>query len=345
MVLPESDGDTPVSSVPLTRREIRDLERLNGESVADDSSSVETEAEANAPEAVLAVVQDAASLVPELAVVPARSVLARSSRALRASRPLPTSAPTRPAKAPRKPKATARGIATLLVVPGLFLTIALPAYASAPNVVGPSTTHDQNLADAQTVDVVSFANQISVARDAYSATTPEELAAAKAAASAEAARVAAAEERAASSGGRFAVVGQQAVGDDYPWWDQLTDNNGGGLSPLRYYYRECVDFVAWRMNRDAGSYGAPFRWDWSNMASGSAYKWPSEWQRHGWMTSTTPVVGAVAAFPGGNHVAYVQSVNGDGTVSLEEYNWGNDHEYHTRTIPAGEVPIYLYPPA
>lgn len=36
----------------------------------------------------------------------------------------------------------------------------------------------------------------------------------------------------------------------------------------------------------------------------------------------------------GNHVAYVQSVNSDGTVSLEEYNWGNDHSYHTRTIPA-----------
>ena len=227
----------------------------------------------------------------------------------------------------------------------MFLTIALPAYASAPSVASPGASHEQSLAEGQTVDVVSFANQISVARDAYSATTPEELAAAKAAASAEAARVAAVEERAASSGGRFAVVGQQAVGDDYPWWDQLTDNNGGGLSPLRYYYRECVDFVAWRMNRDAGSYGAPFRWDWSNMASGSAYKWPSEWQRHGWMTSTTPVVGAVAAFPGGNHVAYVQSVNGDGTVSLEEYNWGNDHEYHSRTIPAGDVPIYLYPPA
>ena len=54
------------------------------------------------------------------------------------------------------------------------------------------------------------------------------------------------------------------------------------------------------------------------------------------------MVGAVAWFPY-NHVAYVQSVNGDGTVTIEEYNWNSDHSYHVRTIPVGEA-LYLYPP-
>ena len=43
-------------------------------------------------------------------------------------------------------------------------------------------------------------------------------------------------------------------------------------------------------------------------------------------------MGAVAWFTY-NHVAYVQSVPGDGTVVLEEYNWMGSHAYHTRTVP------------
>ncbi|WP_153038918.1 CHAP domain-containing protein, partial [Rathayibacter tanaceti] len=151
---------------------------------------------------------------------------------------------------------------------------------------------------------------------------------------------------AAGSTGTSTSVTPREEGDDYPWRDQLTDDQGGGLSPLRYYYRECVDFVAWRINRDQGSTGSPFRWTWGNMTpgGGSAYAWAGQWASHGWVTSSTPVPGAVAWFTG-NHVAYVQAVNSDGTVSLEEYNWGNDHAYHKRTIPASQVALFLYPPS
>ena len=55
--------------------------------------------------------------------------------------------------------------------------------------------------------------------------------------------------------------GAKAKGDDYPWFAELSRNQGGGLSPLNYYYRECVDFVAWRLNRDAGTTTAPFKLD------------------------------------------------------------------------------------
>jgi surface antigen len=149
---------------------------------------------------------------------------------------------------------------------------------------------------------------------------------------------------ASAASAAFAVYTVRSEGDDYPWFDQATDNQGGGLSPLGYYYRECVDFVAWRLNRDAGATG-PFKWTWSTMTpgGGNASAWASAWSNKGWASSKSPVVGAVAWFTY-NHVAYVQSVPGDGTVVLEEYNWMGSHAYHTRTVPISEVPVYLYPP-
>ncbi len=187
---------------------------------------------------------------------------------------------------------------------------------------------------AQSVSVPSGSAPSTVARDALTATTEDELRRIKAA-EARAARIA------AYSASGYRVVGERAAGDDYPW-----PYANGGLSPLNYFYRQCVDFVAWRLNRDAGTPVAPFKYTWSNLTptGGNASAWKRAWEAKGWPMSTTPVPGAVAWFTG-NHVAYVKSVNSDGTVSLEEYNWGNDRAYHARTIPASSVPMYLYPPA
>jgi len=192
---------------------------------------------------------------------------------------------------------------------------------------------------------------LTVARDGFSATTKEELEerdrqAKRAAEVQRAAEAAAARASSSASSGSYAVRGVRAEGDDYPWPYAATDNDGGGLSPLGYYYRECVDFVAWRLNRDAGSTGDPWTWKWGNLTpgGGSASSWKNQWDRHGWATSDTPVVGAVAWFTY-NHVAYVQSIPGDGTVVLEEYNWMGSHAYHTRTVSIGSVAKYLYPPS
>ncbi|MBD8535651.1 CHAP domain-containing protein [Plantibacter sp. CFBP 13570] len=142
-----------------------------------------------------------------------------------------------------------------------------------------------------------------------------------------------------------------AAGDDYPWPNEAPDTEGGGLSPLRYYYRECVDFVAWRLNRDAGVTAAPWKWDWSTLTpmGGNAIDWPDSWAKNGWATSLTPRAGSVAWWGTSagsyGHVAYVQAVNPDGTVVLEEYNWGRPkHMYGTRTVPATSVDLFLYAP-
>ncbi|WP_148060353.1 MULTISPECIES: CHAP domain-containing protein [unclassified Rathayibacter] len=256
-------------------------------------------------------------------------------------------------------------------IAGMVAVMALPAYSfdTAPDSQAAieAAARIQALGN-QKLTVASTAVQEQVIRDSFTAPTQAQLdeaaaqaralaaAAEKAAADAAAAAAAAAAEEASGTSTGAAATGRSAgtsssvtpreEGDDYPWRDALTDDQGGGLSPLRYYYRECVDFVAWRLNRDQGSTGAPFKWTWGNLTpgGGSAYAWAGQWASHGWETSTTPVPGAVAWF-NGNHVAYVQSVNGDGTVSLEEYNWGNDHAYHARTIPASSVPLFLYPPS
>lgn len=240
-------------------------------------------------------------------------------------------------------------IVTFAVVPGLFLTAALPAYAFVPGTdgisFGASGARDASEAGAQSVEIASFSPEVVVASDGFAAVSGEEIQRLTLEAQRQA-EAQAAQEAANSRvrSGASSTPGVRQEGDDYPWAFELTDDQGGGFSPLNYYYRECVDFVAWRLNRDAGATG-PFKWVWSNLTpgGGSAYNWANAWNNHGWATSYDPVPGAVAWFTG-NHVAYVQSVPGDGTVVLEEYNWGNDHSYHRRTVPIGEVNLYLYPP-
>jgi surface antigen len=285
----------------------------------------------------------------------AREAAAASGAREADARPRVVKRSANPGPGPRRQRQNPLTIAVALAaIPGIFLTTALPAYAFSPSTEpGTVASASQALtkAAAQTLPVASGAATLTVAREGFTATTPEELDARnRAAEEAAAAQRAAEAQRAASaasvSSSAYAVRGARAEGDDYPWPYQLTDDQGGGLSPLSYYYRECVDFVAWRLNRDAGSTGAPWRWTWGNLTpgGGDASSWKSAWQAHGWTTSATPVVGAVAWFTY-NHVAYVQSVPGDGTVVLEEYNWSGSHAYHTRVVPIGQVDRFLYPPA
>ncbi|WP_156465954.1 MULTISPECIES: CHAP domain-containing protein [unclassified Rathayibacter] len=289
--------------------------------------------------------------------------------------PSPVKAPVLAAVAPvrrrsRRALRTALSTVAVAAIAGMVAVMALPAYSFDPAPDSQAAIEAAARVQAlgnQKLTVSGAAVQEQVIRDSFTAPTQAQLdeaaaqaralaaAAEKAAREAEEAAAAAEEARtsgeaagstAAGSSGSSTSVTPREEGDDYPWRDALTDDQGGGLSPLRYYYRECVDFVAWRLNRDQGSTGAPFKWTWGNLTpgGGSAYAWAGQWASHGWVTSSTPVPGSVAWF-NGNHVAYVQSVNSDGTVSLEEYNWGNDHAYHARTIPASSVPLFLYPPS
>ena len=215
----------------------------------------------------------------------------------------------------------------MVVVVGLFASVTLPAFAEQNKLALSSGP-----VDGQTFEVTAASNDATAfIRDEYGTTSAADL------------RKLYADAIRQQNLAAYLASGARELGDDYPWPDALSRPQGGGLSPLRYYYRECVDFVAWRLNRDAGSTSAPFKWDWSNLAQGSAYSWKRAWEAKGWPVSTEPIAGAVAWTPGGNHVAYVSGVLPDGSVALEEYNYSVDHGYSQRIIQPSQA-IYLYPP-
>lgn len=69
---------------------------------------------------------------------------------------------------------------------------------------------------------------------------------------------------------------------------------------------------------------------------GNANNWDDNARRLGYAVDATPGVGSIAHWngPGLGHVAWVQRVNGDGSVVVEEYNRSGDGRYHTRTTRA-----------
>lgn len=148
--------------------------------------------------------------------------------------------------------------------------------------------------------------------------------------------------------------------NDYPFNDITPGPGVYVIDPFGYYYGECTSFVAWRINRDAGSNSAPFKFSAAkgNFLNGNAATWKEAWLARGWKVSATPVAGAVAWW-GANggvgigeagHVAYVQSVTSDGKAVIEEFNNVGlappGHKYNMRAHPVEptEVNMFLYPP-
>ncbi len=105
--------------------------------------------------------------------------------------------------------------------------------------------------------------------------------------------------------------------------------SGPGSIGNSYSYGYCTWYVASRR-------AVPGNW-------GNAYSWLSAARAAGYATGGAPRAGAVA-WEGG-HVAYVESVNGDGTVTVSEMNfWGNGGGWGRRsyrTTAAGHFQ-YIY---
>ena len=167
---------------------------------------------------------------------------------------------------------------TMIVVGGMFGLAALPAYATATaNQTAADTKTDST--EAQSLAVASSVTALAPTRDTYAATSPEALVTWNR------------DALLAANNAEYLASGARELGDDYPWAWQLSDDQGGGLSPLNYLYRQCVDFVAWRINRDQGYYAAPFKWVWSNLTpyGGNGGQWQYNWETLGRVVSTTPV--------------------------------------------------------
>src|ERR1700730_1631002 len=78
---------------------------------------------------------------------------------------------------------------------------------------------------------------------------------------------------------------------------------GGLFDTWGYNYRNCTSWVAWRLATNNG-YTMPH-------AIGDASAWGSYFTAHGHAPNRQPAPGAIAWEPGGDHVAYVESVSPD----------------------------------
>ncbi len=112
--------------------------------------------------------------------------------------------------------------------------------------------------------------------------------------------------------------------------------NGTYGDPWGFALRNCTSFVAWRL-RETNGLG-----DFSNQMAGSssfgnAENWDDEATSLGYLVDDVPAVGAVAQTDDGRvgHVAWVSAV-GDGTVTVEEYNYYVAGGYDVRTVPASD---------
>ena len=118
------------------------------------------------------------------------------------------------------------------------------------------------------------------------------------------------------------------LGDDYPAYLRDADRDSL-IDPWRFYNRECTSFVAWRMN-------SANHVDFSNFMDGghfgNAYNWDDNARALGYVVDSTPARGAIAESDSEGHVAWVAAV-GDGTVTVEDYNYSSPGNYGTRVVP------------
>jgi surface antigen len=111
--------------------------------------------------------------------------------------------------------------------------------------------------------------------------------------------------------------------------------NGSYGDPWGFALRNCTSFVAWRLRETNGV--ADFSNDMDGGHWGNAANWNENAEALGYLVDDVPAVGAVAQTDHGakGHVAWVESI-GDGTVTVEEYNYEVAGGYDVRTVPTSD---------
>jgi surface antigen len=126
-------------------------------------------------------------------------------------------------------------------------------------------------------------------------------------------------------------VNFQARGGGYPsfWADIPMDSTADDWG---MYNRECVSYAAFRV-ASSGRH-MPY---WGGV--GNANQWPGDARAAGISINYTPKEGDVAIWSAGyyGHAMYVESVNGDGSIVISEYNYDWSGRYSQRGISRATV--------
>lgn len=125
--------------------------------------------------------------------------------------------------------------------------------------------------------------------------------------------------------------------DDYPYRGQTNSV----ADKWNFYSLNCTSFCAWRLNNNNG---VAFHNHYDNVHWGNANHWDDAARQAGITVNSTPAVGSIAQWNSGTygHVAWVAQVNGNGTVTIEEYNYPNKYKYNSRTISSSNPDGYIH---
>lgn len=121
-----------------------------------------------------------------------------------------------------------------------------------------------------------------------------------------------------ASGGRGSAVAGDPNKGGYP--SNLANSNyyNPVVDPWGMYSRQCVSYTAWKVYQKNGH--MPY---WGGV--GNANQWPGNARAAGIPVSKSPRAGSVGVIMAGQygHVVWVESVNGDGTINISQYNYFN----------------------
>lgn len=114
------------------------------------------------------------------------------------------------------------------------------------------------------------------------------------------------------------------------------------VDPWNFYMCECTSYVAWKINQTGIS---GFNNGYLNGHFGNAKNWATNARDIGWSVSKTPSVGAIANWTKSKygHVAFVEAVNNDGTITISEYNKNYNHQYSKRDVSQSSPDYYIIP--
>jgi surface antigen len=150
-----------------------------------------------------------------------------------------------------------------------------------------------------------------------------------------------------NNNGRIAELRRQQLAANSRFIAGTGSNCGGGypgkwcnipqdsvLDDWGMYNRECVSYTAFRVAA-SGRYMPG--WGWS--ARGNANQWDDNARSSGIPVDGNPQPGDVAISNAGafGHAMYVESVNGNGTINISQYNAALDGRYSTATISKGSL--------
>lgn len=107
--------------------------------------------------------------------------------------------------------------------------------------------------------------------------------------------------------------------------------DSGPFSKEGYGYRNCTDWVSFRL----GAFGVQRD---HRTFLGNANQWPAKASSRGLTVSATPLLHSAAVNMSGGygHVAFIEAMNADGTITVSEYNALADGEFRIWTGTAAE---------